>query len=103
MVTKERRLKNKLNIFQKARLNLIHIPTDHFAFQNRQTRHGGEGFLYQRFLSKIDSHFYSFYPQATYIWNLLPLEIRQCQDINIFTSKVNNIDLMALKLKSSYI
>ena len=64
---------------------------------------GGEGFLYQRFLSKIDSHFYSFYPQATHIWNLLPLELKQCQDINIFTSKVNNIDLMALKSKSVYI
>ena len=99
----ERRLRNKLIIFQKARLKLIHIPTDHLALQKRQTRRGGEGFLYQRFLSKIDSHFYSFYPQATHIWNFLPSEIRQCQDINIFTSKVNNIDLMALKSKSLFI
>ena len=99
----ERRLRNKLNIFQKARLKLINIPTDHLALQKRQTRRGGEGFLYQRFLSKIDSHFYSFYPQATHIWNLLPLELKQCQDINTFTSKVNNIDLMALKSKSVYI
>ena len=37
----ERRLQNRLTLFQKARLNLIDIPTDHLATKVRQTRQGG--------------------------------------------------------------
>ena len=37
----ERRLQNRLTLFQKARLNLIDIPTDHLATKARQTRQGG--------------------------------------------------------------
>ena len=98
----ERRLKTKLTLFQKARLKLIDIPTDHLEFQKRQTRRGGDGLNYQRVFSNIDAHFNSFYPQATHLWNQLPSDVKECQDINIFSSKVNNINLMALKQKSSY-
>ena len=38
----ERRLQTKLNLFQKARLKLIDIPTDHLDFKSRPTRQGGE-------------------------------------------------------------
>ena len=49
----ERRLQTKLVTFQKARLNLIDIPTDHLAFKTRQTRLGGDGSIYQRLLSTL--------------------------------------------------
>ena len=35
-----RRLQIKLTLFQKTRLNLIDIPTDHLAIKFRQTRQG---------------------------------------------------------------
>ena len=36
----ERRLQTRLTLFQKARLNLIDIPTNHLAIKSRQTRQG---------------------------------------------------------------
>ena len=39
----ERKLQTKLNMFQKARLKLIDIPTDHLDFKSRPTRQGVEG------------------------------------------------------------
>ena len=93
----ERRLQTKLGIFQKARLKQIDIPTDHLEFKSRPTRQGGEGQTYQNFFSGIDSHKFSFYPHTTDLWNKLPLEVRLEQNIDIFTSKVKNIDLVPLK------
>ena len=63
----ERRLQTKLNLFQKARLKLIDIPTDHLDFKSRPTRQGGEGQTYQRNFSKVDSHIFSFYPHTTHL------------------------------------
>ena len=96
----ERRLQTKLNIFQKARLKLIDIPTDHLNFKSRPTRQGGEGQTYQRNFSKVDSHIF-FYPHTTHLWNHLPLEVRLERDIEVFTSKVNEIDLLSIKQKMS--
>ena len=42
-ILEERLLQTKLNLFQKARLKLIDILTDHFDFKSRPTRQGGEG------------------------------------------------------------
>ena len=39
----ERRLHTRLTQFQKTRLNLIDIPTDHLAIKIRQTRQEGGG------------------------------------------------------------
>ena len=92
----ERRLENKLTIFQKARLNQIHIPTDHLNLTQTKTRQGGGGPTYDRPFSKIDAHIYSFFPQATALWNSLPLELRSTEDLDTFSSGVKKIDLMAL-------
>ena len=93
----ERRLQTKLSIFQKARLKQIDIPTDHLKFKSRPTRQGGDGQTYQKYSPNIDSHRYSFFPHTTDLWNKLPLEVRLEQNIEIFTSKVKNIDLASLK------
>ena len=93
----ERRLQTKLVTFQKARLDLIDIPTEHLAFKTRQTRQGGDGSTYQRLFSDIDGYIYSFYPHTTLIWNSLPLNIRLCEDINIFSKEINCINLTNLK------
>ena len=95
----ERRLQTKLNIFQKARLKLIDIPTDHLDFKNKTTRRGGEGQTYQRLFSNVDSHIFSFYPHTSNLWNHLPPEVRLENNIEIFTTKVKNIDLLSLKEK----
>ena len=97
----ERRLKNKLNIFQKARLKLIHFPTDHLALNNAGLDVVVKAFYIKDFFPKLILIYSLFTHKPSR--NLLPTEIKQCQDMNIFTSKVNNIDLMALKSKSSYI
>ena len=39
----DRRLQTKLTLFQKARLNLTDIHTDHLTFKSRPTRQGGGG------------------------------------------------------------
>ena len=95
----ERRLQTKLNIFQKARLKLIDIPTDHLDLKNKTTRRGGEGQTYQRLFSNVDSHIFSFYPHTSNLWNHLPPEVRLENNIEIFTTKVKNIDLLSLKEK----
>ena len=38
-----RRLENKLNLFQKARLNLVDIPTDHLNIRQTSTRRDSGG------------------------------------------------------------
>ena len=93
----ERRLQTKLGIFQKARLKQIDIPTDHLIFKSRPTRQGGDGQTYQKYFSDIDSHRFSFYPHTTDLWNKLPVEVRLEHNIDTFTSKVKNIDLVSLK------
>ena len=98
----ERRLQTKLIIFQKARLNLIDIPTDHLALRNRQTRRGGDGPTYEREFSKIDSHIYSFYPSATRLWNLLPADIRLTEDISKFADNIKRTGLTLLKDSCKY-
>ena len=94
----ERRLSTKLILFQKARLNLVDIPTEHLTLKTRQTRQGGgDGPIYHREFSKIDSHLYSFYPRTSLLWNQLPSEVRTCEDIDRFTTMVNSLDLTDLK------
>ena len=92
----ERRLQKKLSIFQKARLNLIDIPTDHLTFNARQTR---LGWSYHRVHSVVDSHKYSFFPQATNLWNHLPSEVKRCEDINIFIKQIKSLNLTSIKNK----
>ena len=58
----ERRLQTKLTIFQKARLKLIDISTDHLKFKSRPTRQGGEGQTYQRNFRKLIATFFHFIP-----------------------------------------
>ena len=92
-----RRLQNKLTLFQKARLNQVHIPTDHLNLRQTRTRQGGTGQTYDRPFSNIDAHIYSFFPQATALWNSLPQELRSTKDLDTFSSGIKQIDLMALK------
>ena len=98
----EKRLQTKLTIFQKARLKLIDIPTDHLKFKSRQTRQGGDGQTYQRFNSNVGGHIFSFFPHTTNLWNHLPLGVRLSNDIEEFTSEVKKIDLTSLTPKMSF-
>ena len=56
----ERRLENRLNLLQKARLKLVDIPTDHLHLRQTRTRRGGGGPVYDKEFSKIDAHIHSF-------------------------------------------
>ena len=88
----ERRLQTKLTLFQKARLNLIDIPTNHLAIKSRQTRQGGGGLTYHREFSKIDSYTFSFFPRTSQIWNNLPPDLKSCTNIENFGKAVSTID-----------
>ena len=89
----ERRLQTKLTIFQNARLNLIDIPTDHLTLNTRQTRLGGDGPTYFKEFSKI----HSFYPRTALLWNHIPTEIRTCDDIETFKTKISTLNLTHIK------
>ena len=93
----ERRIRNKLTYFQKARLKLIDIPTEHLHLKKRKTRLGGDGPTYARFYSPIDSHRFSFYPDSQNLWNHLPTEVRTSEDLKHYTSSLEKIDLIRLR------
>ena len=88
----ERRLQTRLTLFQKARLNLIDIPTDHLAIKHRRTRQGGGGLTYHREFSKIDSYIFSFFPRTSQVWNNLPPELKSCTNLENFMKAVSTID-----------
>ena len=93
----ERRIKNKLIYFQKARLNLIDVPTDHLYFKERRTRLGGDGPVYQREHSFVDGHRFSFFPDSQNLWNHLPTEVRTSDDIKSFSLGLDRINLTNLR------
>ena len=92
----ERRLQSKLTIFQKARLNLIDLPLDKIQTKSRATRSGGVN-SFARNYSPVNGHFYSFFPQTTQLWNHLPLDTRSCEDIDIFVSKIKDLNLVNVR------
>ena len=93
----ERRIRNKLIYFQKARLKLIDIPAEHLRLKTRPTRSGGDGPAYMREFSGIDGHRFSFFPDTLNIWNNLPSNIRTCEDINLYSTKIQEINLTSLR------
>ena len=92
----ERRQQIKLTTFQRARLKLLEIPTDHLDIKNRQTRHF-DGPCYSRCHSNVGAHKFSFYPSTTSLWNYLPSDLKLCDNINIFIKDISNYNLTTLK------
>ena len=86
-----------MTIFQKGRCGDIDIPTDHLALKTRPTRRGGGGPTYQKEFSKVDGHIFSFYPSTTRLWNNLPVDLRNCNKIDNFTSGLNKINVSKLR------
>ena len=99
----ERRLQTKFILFQKSRLNLIDIFTDHLKFKTRQTRQSGDGLAYHRDFYRIDGHIYSFYPHTSLLWTYLPAETRGLTDLDAFSDMIKSIDLSNLKDQMSVI
>ena len=93
----ERRIRNKLTYFQKARLKLIDIPTEHLRLKTRPTRLGGDGPAYFREYSGIDGHRFSFFPDSTNIWNHLPCSVRTCEDMDSYSTQIQQLNLTALR------
>ena len=75
----ERRARNKLNIFFKAKLGLIDIPTTDLIPSAPGTRRSSTN--YRQPQSTVDSHLYSFYPNTIRLWNSLPSATKGCTDI----------------------
>ena len=87
----ERRAKAKVTSLFKARLGLVDIPLNNLNINNRS---GGKG--YQNYIipsSNVDSHMHSYYPSTTRLWNMLPQDIRNSENQNIFIGKLNYITL----------
>ena len=74
-------------------LGKIDIPTDHLTVNTRQTWRCAGGPLYAWEFSIIDAHRHSFYPSTTRLYNNLPIELRQCTDMQgrIFFTKLEKI------------
>ena len=95
--TLEKRLKSKIITFHKARLNLIEINMEHLTFKKRTTRLGGGELAYNRPNSAIDGHLFSFFPSAIKIWNHLPVTLKSCEDIEMFSNAIKEISLSKIK------
>ena len=89
----------ELTTFQKARLNLLDVPTDHLTYNTRRSRRQ-EGPCYTHQHSFVDSHKFSFYPSSTLLWNHLPCELKSCTDIEFFSTTIKNFDLSAHRFSS---
>ena len=92
----ERRIRNKLTYFQKARLKLIDIPTEHLRLKTRTTRLGGDGPAYFRDYSGIDGNHFSFFSDSTNTWNHLPLSIRTCEDMDLYSPQIQQLNLTSI-------
>ena len=93
----ERRIRNKLIYFQKARLKLIDIPTEHLRLKTRPTRSGGDGPAYMREFSGIDGHRFSFFPDTLNIWYNLPTDIRTIEDLlDLYSTEIQEINLTSI-------
>ena len=46
---------------------------------------GGGELAYNLPTSAVDSHAFSFFPSAIYIWNRLPATLKSCEDMYKFT------------------
>ena len=60
-----RRLENKQNLFQKARLKLVDITTDHLKIRQTFTRRDRGGPTYTKNFSKLDAHIFSLFAHST--------------------------------------
>ena len=92
----ERRAKNKVVMLFKARQNQISIPTNDLVFNTRGNRKNSQNYVIPS--SNIDSHLYSFFPNTIRLWNLLPADVQECNDVDEFKNKLNKITL-----RSSYL
>ena len=97
----ERRLKNKVITFHKARLKLIDVDIGQLTFKKRATRLGGGDLAYNRPNSAVDSHRFSFFPSTINLWNHLPATIKSSEDIDTFSNSINNINLTSIKYNMS--
>ena len=93
----ERRLKNKITTFHKARLNQIDLDTRQLTFKRRSTRLGGGELAYNRPNSAVDSHKFSFFPSTINLWNHLPARIKSSEDIDNFNVLIRSMNLTHLK------
>ena len=92
----ERRAKIKVTNSYKARNNMIEIPIDHLIVNNSKTRRGG-GQTYALPSSSVDSHLHSFYPSAVRLWNALPAEAKDCENLASFKNTLEKVTI-----RSSY-
>ena len=88
----ERRARIKVQTIFKARQNLIDIPMDHLTINTRKKRNFN-GLTYTLPMSNVDSHLYSFYPSSIRLWNRLPADAQECEDVDTFTTKLKKITL----------
>ena len=93
----ERRLQTKIIVFHKARLKQIDIETGQLTFKSRDTRMGGGELHYNRPISAVDSHAFSFFPSTIFVWNRLPAALKSCEDMDKFTKCLKSINLTGIK------
>ena len=87
----ERRAKNKVTLFYKARQNLIDVSISHLKVNTRHNRKGESNYALP--ISNVDCHLYSYYPSTIRMWNTLPAEMKECNDLIKFKEGVNTITL----------
>ena len=87
----ERRAKNKMNFFYKAREGNICIPLNHLHLKTRSNRK--DNIQYHIPSSRINTHLNSFYPNVIRRWNDLPADIQTSQSATVFDNKIKNATL----------
>ena len=85
-LSQEHRARSNLIIFFKAKARAIKIPLDDLIPVGRVTRHSQDSLQIPQ--SSVDSHLHSFFPSTIRLWNNLPQQIKACDSVASFRSKL---------------
>ena len=91
----ERRARSKMILIKRAELDLVKIPTEDLQFKQNNTRRAAHSYVLPR--SRTNSHLHSFFPSSVRLWNKLPNDIKDIENIDTFKLK-----LQGLTLRSNY-
>ena len=95
----ERRAKNKVLIFQKARHGKIEIPIDDVHINNNNTRSQGTTFRIPH--SRTNAHLHSFYPSTIRLFNSLPGVLINVTNPDLLKDKLKTVTLRSHYLTNS--
>ena len=98
-----RRVKHDLSTCFKILHNLVLIDRPIFSFIDNKNNTRGHKYKIRKQQCRLDIRKYSFSYRIVNIWNQLPFDVFNADNINIFKSKINSINLEKLSALTAYL